>query len=155
MLGAGRKGVVVTAAVMVMGAGVTGCSSSTSNGPEQVAAKYVAAYSKNDLKTACQYVDPAYRAKCTSAAGLGTFSGQNLKVHKTVISGDRALVSVTGTICVNGSCQSATDPQSGMPNQSVSFDQAWNRAVSSSSNNAAASAMKRVSGKWYIADTAS
>lgn len=151
----GRKGATATTTVMVMAAVLTGCSSSSSDGPGQVAAEYVAAYSKGDLKTACQYTEPSYQAQCTTAAGLSTYSGQNLKVHKIVTSGDRALVSITGTICVNGACQSATDPQSGMPNQTTSFDQAWNEATSSPANAAAASPMKRVSGKWYIANTAS
>ncbi len=146
-----------------MVAGLTGCSSTNSSapasndGPAQVATQYVTAYSKNEPKTACRYVDPAVRATCASHAGLGTYSGQNIKIGKPVISGDRALVAITGTLYLNGSSLSITDPQSGMPNKTISFDQAWKQAVSSSSSlvlsNRAASAMKRVSGKWYIVST--
>lgn len=150
-LSAGRKGPIVAAALMVAAAGLSGCSSSNSSGPGQIAAKYLAAYSKSDLKTACQYGEPAYQAECATAAGLGAYSGRNLKVHQVVTSGDEALVAVTGTICINGTCQTVSDPKSGMPNQTTTFSQAWNQAMNG--NTSAATPMKRVSGKWYIAQT--
>ncbi|MDQ2850160.1 MAG: hypothetical protein M3Y49_05380 [Actinomycetota bacterium] len=146
-----RKGPILGGALMVAVAGLSGCSSSNSSGPGQVAAKYLAAYSKSDLKTACQYGEPAYQAECATAAGLGAYSGKDLKVHQVVTSGDEALVAVTGTICINSTCHTVSDPTSGMPNQTTPFDQAWGQAMNG--NISAATPMKRVSGKWYIAQT--
>ncbi len=142
--------VVLLAVVMSAGI-VTGCSSSSSDGPSAVAKKTFTAYSKGDYKTACGYIEPDQRARCLSSYSSGSVSGQNIAVHKTVISGDRALVSITGTICVSGACQTITDATAGMPTQGVTFDQAWSTETGSNAvATDAATPLKRISGKWYV-----
>lgn len=142
-----RWAAVVAIAFMVA---VTGCSSNSNTGPDAVAKRYMSAVTKGDLKTACNYVQPDQKAKCLSLIGSGTISGQDLKVHKVVVSGDRALVAVTGTICFSGQCVTASDPSSGMPSAGRNFDQAWSAAVSNTDSSNAASALERVSGRWYV-----
>lgn len=141
-------------AVLVSAAMMTGCSSSSNDGPSAVAKKTFAAYSKGDYKTACGYIEPDQRARCLSSFASGSVSGQDIAVHKTVTSGGRALVSVTGTICVSGTCQTVSDPDSGMPTDGVTFDQAWSKETGASASNDSATPLKQISGKWYVVSTA-
>lgn len=67
-----------------------------------------------------------------------------------VISGKRALVKVTGHVCLSGKsdCQSNSDPEAGMPSGSESFTQAYDKAVAG--NAFSPLPCIKVKGRWYV-----
>jgi len=111
------------------------------------------AYRNTDIGRFCAVVLPSQQAACNSAALANAFATvrvSNVAIHRTAISGDRALVSITGKLCLAGRCQAATDPNSGMPSATVSFERAWRIAASPQGGTTAGSPFERINGRWYL-----
>lgn len=127
-------------------------SAAASNTPLAVAREFIAAVRAHDGAGACALVVPSGQAQCNSqfAPLLAQATFSNPAFHQTVVRGDRALVSITGQLCIAGHCQGATDPDSGMPSATLTFDQAWALTKTPSTLATAASPCQQVNGKWYV-----
>lgn len=139
-------------AIAVIGACVSGCGSEAKPPADRVQAFFQSLQSSDP--SACESLVPDQRAKCTSDWGEMGLRGQDFAIHRTVIDGDRALVSVTGTSCSVAGCRTVTDSESGMPKDGVSFDQAWKTLTASpeSPENSAMAAVRliKADGAWFI-----
>ena len=115
--------------------------------PEQAADGLIQAEQAGNQRLLCSYAVPSQQANCRS---LQIFV---LKGHISVVgaltSGDRALVEITGHTCWAGNgCQDSTDPSLGMPGGSLTFTQAYNKALTS--NEFSPVPCLKVNGKWYV-----
>lgn len=119
-------------------------------GPQTAVEAYIKAWQAGDANAMCAVVVPEERQECadTYSDGVPQPTVTNLAFHQTVISDDRALVSATGTICAASQCEGNTSPNEGMPSPSLSFDEAWNAATTSTTS--ITSACQRINGKWYL-----
>ncbi len=141
-------------------AGSTAVSTATSTGkavaspspspghdtPEDVAAGIIGAELAGKWKLACSYVAPAQRASCNGVK-LSTPKGK-VTVDGAVISGNLALVKVTGKICSTGSeCSGNTNPEAGMPTGSETFKQAYDKQLKDSAFSPIPCI--RIKGRWY------
>lgn len=125
-------------------------SAGQSNTPQGVAQRFSNALASKAMAQACALVVPAERSLCSGqyATDVQQLTISDMTVHQAVTDGDRALVSVTGRVCAGSQCQGATDPTSGMPSSTLSFDQAW--AAAAKSPTSAASPCRRINGIWYV-----
>jgi hypothetical protein len=142
-------------------AGVAGCGGGSSGGgapanpqsdPKTTAAAFIAALKTGDVSTVCKYVKfpSTVTGSCPDLIGqamLGGFTG-TATVGNDAISGDRALVSTTGTFSVIGQRVSNTDPNAGLPSGSTTFAQAFATAQGSASSPDLT--LVRVNGLWYF-----
>lgn len=95
----------------------------------------------------CTYLSPTKRSSCVSLSSTPT---GHLTVGGAVISGDLALVKVTGTICMTGNgCASNTNPSTGMPTRSKTFRQAYENALNGSSTFSPVPCIK-INGTRYV-----
>ena len=103
----------------------------------------------------CSFVSPVTQVDCVAGtAGQGEATGQ-VVVGQAEISGDEALVPVTGNICAPSSpCVTNDDASLGMPLSPEQFPAAYKRAVANggSSSVTAMSPMPciEVGGIWYV-----
>ena len=121
------------------------------NTPVLVAQEFMSAVRTRNVNQFCALVVPQERQECQSAAfatAMRSATISDVAIHQTVVSGDRALVSITGKLCIAGQCHGATDPNVGMPSSTVTFDQAWAKAVGPTPT--AGSPLEKINGKWYI-----
>jgi hypothetical protein len=73
-------------------------------------------------------------------------------VANEIISGSEALVSATGSICVNGGgCDGNSDPSLGMPAGQAAFAQAYDQALDNSSSFSPVPCIDE-NGSWYVND---
>lgn len=151
---AGARRLTALASFAVLGAvALTGCGTSTApsnTGPQTAVQNFLTAFEAADAGTMCSLVLPSEAGHCQSefASGLPAMTFTDMALHQTVIDGDRALVSVTGKICVTGgNCTGSTDPNSGMPGAGLSFEQAFNHP---SPDSAAAQPVEELNGTWYV-----
>ncbi len=129
-------------------------TSSTGGGvatPEQVVTGFVQTELAGHWSKLCPYFPPGKRSSCSSDAG--SLSGKptgKLTVGSAVVSGKRALVPVTGHICLSGKsdCQSNTDPEAGLPSGSETFTQAYDKSVAG--NVFSPVPCVKVNGRWYV-----
>jgi hypothetical protein len=96
----------------------------------------------------CSYLVPSSQSACNQQA-LPAFTG-NIVVDDDIISGSEALVSATGSICVNGGgCNSNSDPSLGMPTGQDSFAQAYDQALNNSGSFSPVPCIEE-NGMWYV-----
>jgi hypothetical protein len=140
---------VSTATSTATSAGPAVASPSASPGhdtPQDVATGIIQAELAGNWALLCSYIAPAQQASCKGAK-LPTPKGE-ATVDGAVISGNRALVKVTGKICfTGGECHGNTNPEAGMPTGSETFGQAYDKQL----KNGAFSPIpcSRINGKWY------
>jgi len=133
------------------GAAASGAAASGVATPQQVVTGFIRAELAGHWSKLCSYLPPGKRSGCTS--GAASLSGKptgTLTVDGAVISGRRALVKVTGHLCLPGStdCQSNSDPETGMPGGSETFTQAYNKAVAG--NGFSPLPCIKIKGRWYV-----
>ena len=94
---------------------------------------------------------PSSQAACNQQAPqLSAFTG-NATVDGAVVSGSEALVEVTGSMCSsNSGCNSSSDPSVGMPNDQVTFQQAYDQVMSNSNNSLSPVPCIQDGGQWYV-----
>jgi len=129
----------------------TGSVAAASGTPQQVVTGFVQTELAGHWSKLCSYFPPAKRSGCTSdAASLKGKPAGKLTVDGAVISGKRALVKVTGHVCLSGKsdCQSNSDPEAGMPSGSETFTQAYDKAVAG--NAFSPLPCIKVKGRWYV-----
>ena len=115
--------------------------------PEQAADGLVQAELAGNLHLACSYAVPSQQASCDSLQ-ISLPKGHVLVVG-ALTSGARALVEITGHICMSGNgCQTSTNPSLGMPTGSQTFMQAYNKALTSGEFSPVP--CLKVNGKWYV-----
>jgi hypothetical protein len=159
------RGVFACVTLLLCGL-VAGCSSSRVPGPQpkpgyQSPDNAVAGFVDNLLHdraaAACRYTVPDERAACT--VGLELFRGAEQisgqwALGNGATSGDRAIVDVEyKQACENSAnCLSNSNPNAGLPGDGVSFDAAFQRALSTLDY---ATDCMRLGGRWYVYNVSS
>jgi len=150
--GGGSTASATAASTAGTGAGsVAGSTAGGSGTPQQVVTGFVQTELAGHWSKLCSYFPPAERSGCTSdAAHLSGKPTGKLTVDGAVISGKRALVKVTGHVCLSGKsdCQGNSDPEAGMPSRSETFTQAYHKAVAG--NAFSPLPCIKVKGRWYV-----
>ncbi|HLK75264.1 MAG TPA: hypothetical protein VKU77_16630 [Streptosporangiaceae bacterium] len=115
--------------------------------PEQAADGLIQAEQAGNQRLLCSYAVPSQQANCR---GLQIFVTKgHISVVGALTSGDRALVEITGHTCWAGNgCQDSTNPSLGMPTGSLTFTQAYNKALTSDEFSPVP--CLKVNGKWYV-----
>ncbi len=115
---------------------------------------------------ACRYFVPgsAARTQClqqVSSADNGLSYTGAVSVPTAAVVGARALVSVTGQLCVSDSrykgqrrCVANANPGAGMPGAKLSFQAAYALAVSKTARSFSPWPCQRVHGVWYLVPVA-
>lgn len=145
------------AAVAVAGAlAVASCGGSSSSGttpasghdsPGAAVMGLTRSLAARDNAAACSYFVPSEQSVCQGTQ-LPAVTG-SVKIGRTVINGDRALVVVMSPkFCIQSSCVSNNDPNKGLPSGSTTFDQAYS---ATQNNNDPTTPCQRINGKWYVA----
>jgi hypothetical protein len=115
--------------------------------PEDAADGLLQAELAGNLRLACSYAVPSQQANCRGLQ-ISLPKGR-VSVVGALTSGDRALVEITGHICMAGNgCQTSTDPFLGMPKGSQTFSQAYDKAFTSGEFSPVP--CLKVNGKWYV-----
>ncbi|HEY6311232.1 MAG TPA: hypothetical protein VIY52_10575 [Streptosporangiaceae bacterium] len=123
------------------------------NTPQQAAAGVIHAELSGHWSQVCNYLSPSQRPSCVSLklSSSSTVKGE-INVVGAVISGDLALVKVTGRMCfTRNGCFSNAAPSAGMPTLSETFKQAYDNAL----NAVGLSPVPciKINGKWYVNST--
>jgi len=127
-------------------------SPAPANTPQAVVSQLIGALRTGNPAAVCGLVAPAQDQQCNSTTvqtALANATMSNVVIHRTVTSGDHALVSVTGKICVAGHCQGSTNANYGMPSSKLTFDGAWKLAFTYTATPTAGWPCVKVGGKWY------
>jgi hypothetical protein len=130
-----------------------GASASGHDTPQAAVSGFSAAELAGNWTRVCSFWMPSQQARCKTVKLAHVPTGK-ITVGDAVISGNLALVQVTGKVCLSKSqCQGNTNPTTGMPTGSVSFQQAYSADL----NGNAFSPVPciKVDGKWYLNTTAS
>lgn len=127
--------------------------------PDGVMAGVVKALSTGPLIDFCKYEQPSQQSACNSTFGqvtkaeaahqLPTF--KDFALGYTAIDGTKALVGITGTICVPNqkpSCYTNKDPAA-ILNSGKPFATLWSKAVAAPANVYSLSPAIEVNGSWY------
>ncbi len=106
------------------------------------------------LHGVCSYVIPSAQDLCDAGTvGQGPATGR-VTVGQAVVSGDEALVPVTGNICAPSSpCVSNADPTTGMPLGPSEFAADYQAAVANSTGSTTVLSpmpVSEVNGQWYV-----
>jgi len=100
----------------------------------------------------CSYLAPSQRSLC-SGLKSSTIPTGKITVDGAVISGNLALVKVTGKACFGGNgCQRNSNPSLGLPTGSETFKQAYDKQLRD--NGFSPVPCIKVNGKWYVNATA-
>jgi hypothetical protein len=122
------------------------------NTPEDAVEGLIQAELAGNSSQLCSYLVPSSQSMCSEQAQqqpLPAFTG-NVTVNGDVISGSEALVSATGSICVNGgSCTSNDDQAMGMPDGQEAFAQAYGQALDNSGEFSPVPCIEE-NGSWYV-----
>jgi hypothetical protein len=107
-----------------------------------------------DWAAVCSYVTPSAQALCLAGtSGQGAATG-HVTVGNAVISGNEALVAVTGSICAPSTpCVANSDPSLGMPPSPSQFAVYYQRAVANSTTSTTVISpipCSDIGGKWYV-----
>lgn len=146
-----------------LGSGVTivppGTASPGNGSPDGVMAGVVASITQGPITDFCKYEQPSQQSTCNSTfsqvtpdeikSQLPTF--QNFALGYTAIDGTKALIGVTGTVCVpnqNPKCYTNTDPAA-ILSSGKKFAALWADAISAPSNVYSLSPAIEVNGSWY------
>ncbi len=152
---------VIVVLVLLISGGTTGymvLSASTDN-PTPAVNSFLAAVLAKDAPTACTYVTGMSSNNCISSLNSvfkqGNVSG-SLKAANYQVSGNEALVSVTGQACGvisssgNGNkCSNNGNPNYGLPTGGTTFGRAWTN-VTSSSSPIFIVPCEKINGTWYV-----
>ena len=101
---------------------------------------------------ACNYTVPDVQAQCAQAAAQGGFSFTGTyKIVNQLISGNEALVFITGSICDSngGGCTSNSDPSAGAPDSPADFETAYQQALNANDAFSPVPCLQ-VNGLWYV-----
>lgn len=152
-----------------LGSGVTvvspGSASPGNASPDEVLAGIQAVVASGHYTDLCKYEEPSLQSNCNAnisqvtpaeaASQLPTI--KNFALGYTAIDGDKALVGVTGTVCVprqTPDCYTNSDPaailDSGKP-----FATLWSESVAAPPNVYSPSPVIEVNGSWYAYATSS
>jgi hypothetical protein len=162
--GATGTGATGTGATGTTGGGSTttttaGSSTAGSATPSDAVTGLIAGLLANSAHQACQYVLPSQQSACEAGTDpaflqITGYSGSATVVGQTV-SGDEALVEVTGSLCVTKSgnsagpqCAGNNSGSTGMPTGTTTFADAYTAALTTP--NLSPFPCQLVDGKWYV-----
>jgi hypothetical protein len=116
--------------------------------PQDAADGLIQAELARNQQLLCTYFVPAQQAACRGLQpSLPT--GGHVSVVGAITSGDLALVEITGQVCVAANeCQTSNDPSVGLPTGSVTFAQAYHKALTTPEFSPVP--CKKVNGQWYV-----
>ncbi len=121
--------------------------------PQAAVSGFSAAELAGNWAQVCTFWTPSQQAACQSTKLAHVPTGK-ITVGNAVVSGNLALVGVTGKVCLSKTqCQGNTNPSAGMPTGSVSFQQAYSADLSG--NAFSPVPCIKVDGKWYLNTTSS
>ena len=127
-----------------------------------VVSHFLALRETGEWAAACRYFVPGStaRTQClrqVPSADKGLSYTGAVAVPAAVADGSRALVSVTGHLCVSdsrfkgqGRCVANANPGAGMPGAKLSFQAAYSLAVSKADRSFSPWPCQRVHGEWYL-----
>lgn len=123
--------------------------------PEDAVDGFISSVLAGNDMAACQYLEPTAQPTCQSAATSEPIITGTFSIIGQVINGSEALVSVTGNECQGGSCESNSDPNSGMPPGAGPFASAYTTAVAAVSPSNPTMSFSpvpcvRINGDWYV-----
>jgi hypothetical protein len=112
----------------------------------------VADLSNGNFSKVCTLAPNNQQSMCKN--DVGSLAGQSVKyedleVGNVVVSGNRALVVMTGTTCVGSQCLSNHDPKVAT-DSGKSFDQAYSLASSTSSTSPFIVPLAKQGATWYV-----
>jgi hypothetical protein len=115
--------------------------------PQEAADGLIQAELAGNLRLACSYAAPAQQASCR---GLQiSLPKGHVSVVGALMAGDRALVEITGQVCMSGNgCEWSTNARLGLPKGSQTFTQAYNKALTSGGFSPVP--CLKVNGQWYV-----
>jgi hypothetical protein len=115
--------------------------------PEEAADGLIQAELAGNLRLACSYAVPAQQANCRGVQV--PLPKGHVSVVGALTSGNRALVEITGQICLTGiGCKTSTNPSLGLPTGSQTFTHAYNKTLTSGGFSPVP--CLKVNGKWYV-----
>ncbi len=131
----------------------TGASSSSSGAAsaKQLGQAFVTSLQDGDYGSFCAFATADQVAKCKSdiaEAGSST-TFKNIALGSVVVQGGQALITLTGTVCVSGQCQSESNPNAATANST--FAKTYAQASNSNDPNGSffVSAGVEQGGRWY------
>lgn len=153
-----------------LGSGVTvdspGSASPGNGSPEGLMVGVVKALASRNYADFCKYEQPSAQSTCTSALTQATSAQvasllpafKNFALGFTVIDGDKALIGITGTICVPNQavpdktpiCITNKDPAAILSSDKP-FGTLWTEAVSAPANVYSLNPVVKINGNWYAA----
>ena len=119
--------------------------------PKEAVEGFLHARFEGNETLACSYASPASRASCSSQNSQQPAINGNIALNDAVVSGNFALVEVTGRLCYPGlGCESNTNPLLGMPPSPASFHRVYDDLVKSTTYTFSPYPCISVGGMWYI-----
>ncbi len=124
--------------------------------PQVIATSILGDLEGGRLGSVCRYVAPPEQASCQGTVGSGLFMGasnsttfRNLKAKDVIVSGNQAIVLVSGEVCakVGSSCSSLASVA--VPKTYVAFKKLYNSVVSGSGTDPVM-AFVRTGNRWYL-----
>ncbi len=146
-----------------LGSGVTVVSPGTAspgNGtPDGVMIGVVDSITSGHFTDLCKYEMPATQSQCNSAMSQVTPSVaasqlpsfKNMKLGYTAVDGTKAIIGITGTVCLPNqtpSCFTNNDPAA-LFDSGKSFAALWTQALNAPQNAYSLSTVEEVNGSWY------
>lgn len=118
--------------------------------PAAAYAGWLDAAATGQVATECSYALPSQQPACpvTMANETVTLPDGPLTLGATDIVGSQALVVPVGTVCLDGTCLTNTNPNTGIPTTSAGFPAAYQQATQTETDPAAG--VDEVGGQWYL-----
>jgi hypothetical protein len=130
--------------------------SAAPNSPQAVATSILGGLEGGHLGSVCRYVAPPEQTSCQGGVGSGLFMGasnnttfRNLKVKNVIVSGNQAIVLVSGEVCakVGSSCSELGSVP--VPKTYATFKKLYSSVVSGSGTDPVM-AFVRTGNHWYL-----
>lgn len=124
--------------------------------PASAVAGFTANMMRHQPRAACLYGLPGYRGICAVAVEgmylLGSKITGTWTVGHVITAGDRAIVDVEYEACLGSHCVTNTNPNAGLPDSGISFNDAFRQALASFDY---ATDCVRLHGGWYVDNVSS
>jgi hypothetical protein len=130
--------------------------SAAPNSPQAVATSILEDLEDGQLGSVCQYVAPPEQAGCQEIVGSGLFMGasnsttfRNLKAKNVIVSGNQAIVLVSGQVCAKVGSSCSVLESVPVPKTYVTFKKLYSSVVSGNGTNPVMAFVK-TGNHWYL-----
>ncbi len=124
--------------------------------PQAIATSILGDLEVGRLGGVCRYVAPSERASCQGMVGSGFFMGasnsttfRNLKAKDVIVSGNQAVVLVSGEVCARAGSSCSGLASVAVPKTYLSFKKLYSDAVSGNSGEPVVAFVK-TGNRWYL-----